>query len=132
MLGNITQKYHDQLYVVFRVFVGLLFFQHGAQKILGMFGGQTVELMSLFGLAGVIELVGGLMIAFGLFTRLAALFSALDMIGALVIAHLPKGLVPIQNGGELALLYLVAFLLILAHGSQKWSLDQAVLKKESN
>jgi putative oxidoreductase len=135
MYKGFVKKHSEHLYVVFRVFVGLLFFQHGAQKLLGWFGGVngaggTVELVSLFGLAGLIELTAGLAIALGLLTRVAASIAALEMLGAYYMAHLPNGLVPISNQGELALLYFASFLVIVAHGAKKWNLDSTLFKKE--
>jgi len=138
LLGKFTEKHHDQLYGVMRILVGFLFLQHGGQKLFGWFGGiggdgAAVALFSLMGLAGVIEFFGGLAIAVGFFTRLAALGSALEMVGAYLIAHLPKGLNPFifgGNGGELALMYFAAFLIILAHGARVWSLEKALLKKK--
>lgn len=76
---KLIERYSDYLYFVFRVFVGLLFFQHGAQKLFGWFGGNAVELLGLMGLAGLIESVGGLAIALGLFTRPFAFAGALEM-----------------------------------------------------
>ena len=139
IIGKYTEKHIDKLYLVFRVLIGLLFFQHGGQKLFGWFGGlsgdsASVALLSLMGLAGVIELVGGLAIALGFFSRLAALGGALEMIAAYFIVHFPQGLNPFTfppgNGGELALIYLASFLVILAFGSRKWSLEKSLLKKE--
>ncbi len=127
---DVFGDYHDEIYAVFRISVGLLFFQHGAQKLFGWFGGETVELASLMGVAGVIELVGGLLIAVGLFTRVAALFGIADMVGAQLQVHLPQGFVPIQNGGELSLLFLVCFLFLLTHGGLKWSVERRVWGEE--
>ena len=125
------QKYHDQFYLVFRVLIGLMFFQHGAQKLLGWFGAEaTVPLFSLIGLAGIIELVGGLAIAVGLFTRIAASLTSLLMLAAYFMAHASNGFAPIVNQGELALLYFAAFIMIIMHGGQKWTLEQALFKKE--
>ena len=126
MLNNWVKGYESYFYFVFRVFVGLLFMQHGAMKLFGWFGGNPADLVSLMGLAGVIEFLGGLAIAVGLLTRWAALVSALEMAVAYFMAHFPKGWVPIQNGGELALLFFAAFLVIVAEGSKKWSLDKLV------
>ena len=132
---GICEKYvnKDYFYFVFRVFVGLLFLQHGLQKLFGMFGGlggQAAELFSLMGLAGTIELLGGLAIALGLFVRLAAFVAALEMLIAYFMIHVPQGLIPFVNQGELALLYVASFLAIMAFGSRKWSLEKAILKKE--
>ena len=129
-IGKVVQKSQAGFYFVFRVLVGLLFFQHGAQKLFGWFGGQSVELMSLMGLAGTIEFFGGLAIALGLFTRLAALGSGLIMIGAYVKVHLPMGMIPIVNKGELALLFLACFLVLVVWGAGKLSLEKALWKKE--
>ncbi len=119
-------KYEEYFYFVFRVFVGLMFTQHGVQKLFGLLGGTQVELVSLMGLAGVIELVGGLLIALGLFTRFAAFFSACDMVGAWFISHIANGWIPILNKGELALLYFAAFLVIMVYGAKKWGLDKVL------
>lgn len=129
MTSKFIIKKGDYFYFIFRVLVGLMFMQHGLQKMFGMLGGTPVQLFSLFGLAGVIELVGGAMIALGLLTRLAALFGIIDMAGAWGIAHLPQGIIPILNKGELALLYLASFLVILAYGSKRWGLDNLFCKE---
>ena len=131
ILGKIFDKLSPYLYIVFRVFVGALFLQHGAQKLFGMFSDKgSVALASLMGLAGIIEFFGGLLIILGFFTRLMSLIAAIEMVIAYFMAHFPKGFVPIQNGGELALLYFAAFLVLLCHGAKKWSLEKAILKKE--
>ncbi len=126
-------KYQDYFYFVFRVLVGLFFLQHGGQKLFGWFGGlggNPAELVSLMGLAGVIEFFGGLVILLGIFTRLAALISAIEMIVALFMAHFPQGYVLIKNGGEPAALFFTSFLVLLAYGAGKWSLGKALFKKE--
>lgn len=128
-----ARKYSSQFYFVFRVFVGLLFAQHGAQKLLGWFGGfqgGTVPLLSQFGVAGFIELVGGLCITLGLLTRFWALLSALLMLVAYYLVHLPVALAPIQNKGELALLYFAAFLVLNAYGNGEWSVEKKLIGKE--
>ncbi len=131
MIHKIIEKNGDYFYFVFRVFVGLLFFQHGAKKLFGAFGAEeSVVLLSLMGLAGIIEFVGGLSIALGFFTRFAALISAVEMLFAYFRSHLPSGLIPIMNRGELSLLYFAAFLVILVYGAKKWSLEKFLLKKE--
>lgn len=130
MIEKFMRKNGNYFYFVFRVLVGLMFAQHGAQKLFGAFGGNSVELFSLMGLAGVIEFFGGLMIAFGLFTRLAALFGSFTMIGAWFMAHVPQGWIPIMNKGELALLFLASFLMIIVYGARKWGLDNLIFKKK--
>ena len=130
MLGKICEKYQTGFWVIFRVFIGFLFFLHGTQKVFGMFGGTMQPLTSLMGAAGIIELVAGIAITIGLFTRLAAFVSAIEMVVAYVMVHYPKGAVPITNGGELALLYFAAFLILVANGSGTWSVEKALFKKE--
>ena len=132
MAEKFFEKYFntDYLYFIFRAFIGLLFMQHGLQKIFGMFGGNAVPLMGLFGAAGLIELIAGFAIAFGVFTRLAAFISAIEMLVAYFMAHAPGGLIPIVNKGELALLYFAAFLVLMKTGAGKWSAEKAILKKE--
>ena len=129
------EKNASSFYFVFRVLVGLLFLQHGMQKLFGAFGGVgadggAVQLISLFGLAGIIEFFGGLLIIIGLFTRFAAFFSGLEIIIAYFRVHLPQGNIPILNGGELALLFFAAFLVLVAYGAGKWSLDNSMKKKK--
>ena len=134
MWSKYEEAWHDNFYVIFRVLVGFLFFQHGLQKLFGWFGGingGTVELMSLLGLAGAIELVGGAAIMLGIFTRLGALLGGAVMLVAYIKIHAPQGLAPIVNGGELAALYFAAFLLLFIHGNMKWSLEKVLLKKET-
>lgn len=105
--------------------------QHGAQKLFGLFGGKSAELLSQMGAAGVIEFFGGLFIALGLFTRLSAIISGVEMLYVFFFVHAAgNGLIPIMNRGELALLYFTAFLVVIAHGAKKLSLEKALFKKE--
>jgi putative oxidoreductase len=94
---------------VLRVGAGLLFLSHGLQKLFGLFGGEVVPLASRMGLAGVLELVGGALLVLGLFTRPVAIVLAGEMLVAYAIAHLPRSLWPLQNGGEPALLFALIF-----------------------
>jgi len=125
-----AEKYHDNAYTVFRLLVGLLFFQHGAQKLLGWFGATAVPLSSMMGIAGIIELVGGLAIFLGLFTRLFALISGVEMLAAYFMVHAGTNSVPIINQGELALLYFATFIILFIHGNKKASLEKIFFKKE--
>lgn len=111
-----------------RIAAGLLFMQHGAQKLFGWLqpperAGQTVELMSQMGLAGVLEFFGGALIVLGLFTRPVAFVLAGEMAFAFFTAHAPRGPWPILSGGELAALYAFLFLYLAAHGGGTFSLD---------
>ena len=103
--------------------------EHGVQKLFGMFGGMggtpgaTVPLVSQMGLAGVLETFGGLLLVLGLLTRPVAFLLAGEMLVAFFQVHLPQGGAPIQNGGELPLLYMLVFLFFVGHGAGPASLD---------
>jgi putative oxidoreductase len=118
-------------HAVLRIGAGLLFFLHGAPKLFGWFGGMgpaggSAELFSLMGLAGVLEVFGGLAIALGVLTRPVAVVLALEMLAAYFMAHAPQGPVPYSNGGELALLYLVVWTFLAGNGAGPWSVDAAL------
>jgi putative oxidoreductase len=110
-------------YALLRIAAGLLFMFHGLQKIFGMYGGKAVPLVSQTGLAGIIELAGGVLIMVGLFTSIAAFIASGEMAAAYFIAHAPRAFWPIQNAGELAALYCFVFLYIASRGSGIWSID---------
>src|SRR5215510_717970 len=111
------------LYVLLRIMAGLAFAEHGAQKLFGVLGGSAVSLATQRGLAGIIEFVGGIMIALGLFTGPVAFIASGEMAWAYFQQHAPRGAWPIQNGGELAVLYCFIFLYVSAVGSGKLSID---------
>jgi putative oxidoreductase len=116
--------YSSYIYALLRIVAGFLFFQHGLPKLFGGFGRQApAELMSQMGLAGIIEVVGGVLIAIGLFTSPVAFIASGEMAVAYFQAHLPRGFWPITNGGELAALYCFVFLYFAAVGSGRWSVD---------
>ena len=117
-------RFAPYFYVLLRVAAGLAFAQHGAQKLFGVLGAQqAVALASQRGLAGVIEFIGGIMIALGLFTSPVAFIASGEMAWAYFQSHAPRGFWPIQNGGELAVLYCFIFLYLSAVGSGKLSID---------
>jgi putative oxidoreductase len=108
----------------FRIVFGLMFMQHGAQKLFGWFTDSgPMAVASLLGIAGVLESWGGLLIALGVFTRGVAFVLAGEMAVAYFYAHFPLGWVPISNGGELAVLYCFAFLYLAARGAGDFSVD---------
>ena len=121
---RVTSRLVDVAYLLLRVMAGLLFAEHGLQKLFGLIGGTRMPLMSELGLAGVIELVAGLMVAFGVFPRWAALVASGEMAVAYFTAHAPHGFWPVQNHGELAVLYCFVFLFIAAHGGGKLTLTR--------
>jgi putative oxidoreductase len=116
-------------HALLRIGAGLLYMEHGLQKLFGMFGGMgstpgaTVPLVSLMGLAGVLETFGGLLLVLGLLTRPVAFVLAGEMLVAFFKVHLPQGGAPIQNHGELPLLYMLVFLFLVGHGAGRASLD---------
>jgi putative oxidoreductase len=120
--------YQDYAYAALRIVTGFLFLCHGLQKVLGLFGGvggvegQTVPIFSLYWAAGMIELVGGLLVCVGAFTGWAAFLCSGEMAVAYFMVHQPQALFPIVNKGEVAALYSFAFLLIAMRGSGPWSL----------
>jgi putative oxidoreductase len=124
-MKTVLGRFEPQAYALMRIVAGLLFAQHGAQKLFGALGGEAVQLASLMGLAGVIEFFGGLLIAIGLFTSPVALVASGEMAVAYFMAHAPNGLTPIQNRGELAVLYCFVFLYMAARGSGLFSADAA-------
>ena len=110
-------------YTALRVVTGALFMQHGVQKMFGLLGGRQVDMISQFGLAGIIELVGGLLIAVGLFTTPVAFLASGEMAFAYLLSHAPRGPWPIQNNGEVTILYCFLFLYISTRGGGRSSLD---------
>jgi len=119
-------RFSEQIYAILRIVVGLAFSMHGMQKLLGLFGGQRMSPVSFFGFGGVIELVGGLLIAIGLFAGLAAFIASGEMAVAYFTQHFPHGFWPIVNKGELAVVYCFLFLYIASRGSGIWSVDRGV------
>jgi len=117
--------FKDHFYSLLRLMTGLLFLQHGTTKYLSFpvtkYSG--VEPLSLIGAAGMVELVGGALVAIGLFTRPAAFFCSGTMAVGYFLEHLPNSFFPILNWGELAALYCFVFLYIAAAGGGKWSID---------
>ena len=123
---NLTVQHNARVVTLnlLRVVTGLLFWQHGAQKLFGWLGGRQVEnLLSLSGVAGVLEFFGGLCIVLGLFTRPVAFLLAGEMAVAYFLRHAPEGFWPIANRGELSVLYAFLFLFFAAHGGGAYGLD---------
>lgn len=118
-------RYAEWIYALLRFVAGVMFACHGAQKVLGWLGGKAVPPgPTLPFAAGVIELVAGVLIAIGLFASLAAFIASGQMAVAYFMVHAPRGFWPIQNEGELAVLYCFLFLYIAARGSGALSVDR--------
>jgi putative oxidoreductase len=116
-------KLEAYLYALMRIVVGFLFVFHGLQKMFGMFGGRAMPLASLPGAASVIETVGGLLIMIGFWAGPVAFICSGEMAVAYFRAHFPKATWPIQNGGELAVLFCFVFLYIASRGSGRLSVS---------
>lgn len=125
-MERVLGQYSAPAYALMRIVVGFLFACHGAQKILGLFGGvDEAGSPASFGLiwvAGVIELIGGVLVAIGFQAATAAFICSGQMAVAYFMAHQGRALFPIQNGGELAALYSFVFLFIATRGSGIWSI----------
>lgn len=132
-MENFMASWRPQLLSILRIIAGLLILQYGMGKLLKfpavpMFA--KVELFSLYGLAGSLELVLGALVLIGLFTRLAAFVLAGEMAVAYFMGHAPRGFYPILNGGDLAIIFCFVFLYLSAAGAGPWSVDAAMRNKQ--
>ena len=127
-LNSLHTTWAPRLLSVLRIITAFLFMAHGAQKLFGipapMPGGGGPPLMSLFGVAGILEFFGGLLILLGLFTRPVAFILAGEMAVAYFMVHAPGGFWPLLNRGEPAVLYCFIFLYLAAAGGGPWSVDR--------
>jgi putative oxidoreductase len=117
-------NYQDQAYALLRMVTGFLFLWHGTSKILDYPMASPGDGTLLITIAGIIELVGGILIIIGLFTRITAFLCSGTMAVAYWMVHASNGFLPIVNRGELAALYCFVFLFIATQGSGIWSLDK--------
>ena len=116
--------YSSYCYALMRIVVGFLFLWHGSQKLFGFPIGMPAGVPPFITyVAGSIELIGGILVMIGLFTHWAAFITSGQMAVAYWMAHGTKALLPIQNNGELAVLYCFVFLCIASHGGGVWSVD---------
>ncbi|HYH06810.1 MAG TPA: DoxX family protein [Thermoanaerobaculia bacterium] len=115
---------------IFRILAGIMFACHGAQKTLGMFGGMPpgAPAWIVWG-AGTIELVGGILLALGLFTRFVAFICSGTMAIAYFYGHARNGFLPKVNGGEIAVVYCWLFLYIAAAGPGSFALDNLIRRR---
>ena len=125
-------RWQPQLLALLRIVTGLLFLEHATQKFFGFPVPFPIPgpLPPLLVVAGVIELLAGLLVAIGLLTRLAAFVASGEMAVAYFMMHFPKGFWPAQNMGEGAILFCFVFLYLAAAGPGAWSVDGLRLKKE--
>lgn len=124
--GIIPAFWSGPLLSLLRIMTGLLFLAHGTGKLFGfpevpMFAG--IQVFSLFGVSGIIDLVGGILIVVGLFTRITAFVLAGFMAVAYFMVHAPMSFYPVLNNGEAAILFSFIYLYMAAAGGGPWSLD---------
>jgi putative oxidoreductase len=126
-------RFQPQLLSILRIVTGLLFLEHGMQKLLhfpplpaAMAHAIPPNMMPIIMVAGVIELVGGALVTVGLFTRIAAFVCSGEMAVAYWIGHVPRGgIFPAVNGGDAAILFCFAFLFLAAAGPGPWALSKS-------
>ena len=129
-MNNQVRNYASVSYAILRIVAGLMFFMHGSQKMFGVPGSENpVDVTSLMGFGGMVELIGGGFIALGLFTRAAALLSSGQMAIAYFMVHFGQHPLPIINKGETAVLFCFIFLHICTYGPGIWSIDKLLNQK---
>jgi putative oxidoreductase len=119
-------RWSPQLLSVLRIITALLFFAHGSAKLLGLPHVEalaSVPIGSVYGIAGIIEIIAGILLTIGLFSRLAAFIASGEMAIAYFHSHAPRDFHPLLNGGEGAILFCFIFLFIAAAGPGLWSVD---------
>jgi putative oxidoreductase len=114
---------------ILRIVVALLFVEHGLQKYFG-FPSAGPHMRPLLYVQGAIEIVGGILLFVGAYTRIVAFILSGDMAVAFFLAHFPRSFFPAVNGGDAAVLYCFTFLYIFFAGGGAWSVDRAVLKQD--
>jgi putative oxidoreductase len=123
-------KWQPQFLSVLRIMAGLLFLEHGTSKYLGFPHVEKVpEALSMSGVGGMLELVGGALIALGLFTRPVAFLLAGEMAIAYFYAHAPRAFFPVLNAGDAAILFCFVFLYLFFAGPGPWSVDAMMKRK---
>ena len=127
---NSLNRFADHVYCIARLIIGLMFACHGGQKVLGFPPGGHGGAEGLMLIGGIIELVCGFLIAFGLLTRIAAFFAAGEMAVGYFMMHAKMGFFPIVNKGELAVAYCWFFLFVLFYGPGRWSIDAMMCKRK--
>ncbi len=114
---------------VLRIVVALLFLEHGLQKFFG-FPSAGPSMTPLLDVQGVIEIVGGILLLVGAFTRVTAFVLAGDMAAAYFMAHFPRSFFPSVNSGDAAVLFCFVFFYIVFAGGGPWSVDRVALKQD--
>jgi len=141
---NSLNRFTDPAYCLMRLIVGLMFASHGGQLVLGMFGGMPGSNNAFTQTGGWIQLIGGFLIAFGLFTRLSAFICSGEMAVAYFMIHVANATTPMakffpiasagpqfSNKGELAVFYCWVFFFVFFYGAGRWSLDAIFCRKST-
>ena len=128
---NIEGRWTKPAVGLLRIVTALLFLEHGTSKILSFppTAASDPPMWTLFWVAGWLELLGGLLLVGGLFTRWVAFVLAGEMAVAYWMVHAPKSPFPVLNGGESAILFCFIFLMFVATGPGAWSLDSVLRKR---
>ena len=132
MLDQARTAWAPRVLSLLRIMAGLLFVQHGLAKNFQfphVTSFDNLQLASMPGIGGLVELVCGALITVGLFTPVAAFLASGEMAVAYFTSHAPRGFYPILNGGNLAVLYCFVFLYLIFAGAGPWSLDALLRKK---
>jgi putative oxidoreductase len=124
---SLAAEWAPRLLSVLRIVAALIFMEHGTQKLFGFpaSANPAPAFLSLYWFAAMLELVGGLLLLLGLFTRPVAFVLSGEMAFAYFMGHAPRNFFPVLNGGDAAILYCFVFLYMAAAGGGAWSLDQA-------
>ena len=126
-MDEFTKTWSPRMLSILRVVVGLDFLQHGLAKYFGfphVAAFDNLQVFSLLGLAGALEIVGSILVILGLFTRPAAFILSGEMAVAYFMAHAPRAFYPLINQGELAVIYCFVFLYLAFAGGGAWTLDR--------
>jgi putative oxidoreductase len=116
---------------ILRIVSAMIFMEHGTQKWLNVppLGRPAPEFLSMSGFGGILELIGGFLLVLGLFTRPVAFVLSGEMAIAYWWSHAPRGVFPVLNGGDAAILYCFIFLYLAVAGGGAWSLDRVLRRK---
>jgi putative oxidoreductase len=131
-LDDLAARWAPRLLSVLRIVAAFMYMTHGTQKLFGfpvLEPKPTAQLFSLFGVAGVLETFGGLLLLLGLFTRPVAFVLAGELAVAYFMFHFPKSFWPILNGGENVVLFCFLYLYLAAAGGGEWALDRVLARR---
>ncbi len=126
-MAIVNHGWSERMLSILRIVAALLYLEHGLAKFFGfphVANFDNLNLVSLIGVAGLIEIIGSALLLLGLFTRVAAFIMSGEMAFAYFMSHAPRGFFPILNNGEVAVLYCFLFLYFAVAGGGAWSIDQ--------